>query len=166
MKNDNCCGTGSGGGENGYELARIEKTKVACKLCETYAERHTVKPVAVICCEGSCLRGEVARQAANILCHALAPEKTVRVCLGAAFTKDTGQRSLVRNASRVIAVEGCPVDCASRTMRSVIKGLDVELIRTHELFDFDKSLFGIDEMAPEEIKRHAETVAEHIVRRL
>lgn len=58
------------------------------------------------------------------------------------------------------------MDCASRTMRSVIKGLDVELIRTHELFDFDKSLFGIDEMAPEEIKRHAETVAEHIVRRL
>jgi uncharacterized metal-binding protein len=161
-----CCGTGSGGSENGYEVARIEKTDGACRLCEMYAERQAAKPVAVICCEGACLRGEVARQAANLVCHSLAREKTVRVCLGGAFTKDTAQRRLVRKAARVIAVEGCPVDCASRTIRGVIEGLDVEVIRTHELFDFDKSLFGIDEMAPEEIRRHSDTVARHIAGRL
>ena len=49
----------------------------------------------------SAWRGEIARRAANLVCHKLAPEKTVRICLGGAITKDTGQRNLVRNAQRV-----------------------------------------------------------------
>src|SRR5512138_1069942 len=114
MKTTGCCGTNSSSGtDDGYETVRIEKAKNGCHLCEEYAERQKAKPIAVICCEGACLRGEVARQAANILCHELAPEKTVRICLGGAFTKDTGQRNLVRTAQRVIALEGCFVNCAS-----------------------------------------------------
>jgi uncharacterized metal-binding protein len=141
---------------------RIEKAKNNCHLCDDYAERQKAKPVAVLCCEGACLRGEVARQAANILCHSLAPEKTVRICLGGAFTKDTGQRNLVRTAERVIAVEGCFVNCASRMMNGVIEGLDPELVIADRLYDFDRKLFGIEEMPPEEIQAHARTVAEKI----
>ena len=58
-------------------------------------------------CEGACLRGEVSRRAANILCNSIAPDRTVRICLGCAFTKDAGQRALVRNAAKVVAIEGC-----------------------------------------------------------
>ena len=79
MSRPGCCGTGSKAGTSGaYETVRIEKAKNNCHLCDDYAERQKAKPVAVLCCEGACLRGEVARQAANILCHSLAPEKTVR----------------------------------------------------------------------------------------
>src|SRR5512145_3353785 len=99
--------TGKTEAGDGYEVVRIEKTKSSCRLCEDYAARHGSKTVVVMSCEGACLRGEVARQAANILCHSLAPEKTVRICLGGAFTKDSGQRELVRNAGRLIALEGC-----------------------------------------------------------
>ncbi len=101
----------------GYETVRIEKTNNVCPFCEDYAERQASKPVAVFSCEGACLRGEVARRAANLICHSLAPEKTVRVCLGSAFTKDTGQRNLVRKASKVIAIEGCFINCSSRMMK-------------------------------------------------
>jgi uncharacterized metal-binding protein len=135
----------------------------SCRLCEDFAERQREKPVAVICCEGACLRGEVARQAANILCHSLAPDKTVRICLGAAFTKDTGQRNLVRNAGRVIALEGCHVNCASRMMRGAIQGLAAEIVAVDRMYDFDRKLFGTDEMPPEEIQAHARTVAQQIV---
>jgi hypothetical protein len=38
-------------------------------------------------CEGA--KGEVARLAANLIAHRLAPENTVRICLGGVFTKDT-----------------------------------------------------------------------------
>jgi uncharacterized metal-binding protein len=162
-----CCGTANTAGENeAYETVRIEKAKKGCHLCEEYAEKQSSKPVAVICCEGACLRGEVARQAANILCHDLAPEKTVRICLGGAFTKNTGQRGLVREAGRVLALEGCPVDCASRMMAGVIQGLTPEVINVSKLYDFDRSLFGIDEMAPDEIRAHARTAAEKIVGKL
>lgn len=93
-----CCGMGTKESSDDavYEVIRLKKTTKTCQMCEDYAKRQETKPVAVICCEGACLRGEVARQAANLLCHTIAPDKTVRICLGGAFTKDTGQRSLVR----------------------------------------------------------------------
>lgn len=117
-------------------------------------------------CEGACLRGEVARQAANLLCHSLAPDQTVRICLGGAFTKDTGQRSLVRNAPRVIALEGCFQYCSSRMMRGVIGDLEPEIVIADRLYDFDRRHFGIDEMPRADIEAHARTVAEKVAERL
>ena len=149
-----------------YEIAHVEKTRNVCPMCEDYAKQHASKPVAVMSCEGACLRGEVARQAANLLCHSLAPDQTVRICLGGAFTKDTGQRSLVRNAPRVIALEGCFLNCSSRMMHGVISDLDPEVIIADRLYDFDKRLFGIDEMPRGEIEAHARTVAEKVAERL
>src|SRR5512145_1618118 len=147
MKIKCCCPTASKQETSDkFEVVRIEKAKNNCHLCDDYAEREKAKPVAVICCEGACLRGEVARQAANLLCHTLAPAKTVRICLGGAFTKDTGQRALVRTAARVIALEGCYVNCASRMMQGVIEGLKPEIVVADRLYDFDRKLFGIDEM--------------------
>jgi uncharacterized metal-binding protein len=161
MKQTGCCTAESKAGtsDDGYEVVRIEKAKNNCRLCDDYAELQKAKPVAVICCEGACLRGEIARQAANILCHSLAPEKTVRICLGGAFTKDTGQRDLVRKATRLIALEGCFVNCSSRMMNGVIEGLEAEVIIADQLYDFDRKLFGVEEMAPDEIQAHARTVA-------
>lgn len=128
-------------------------------MCEDYAKKQASKPIAVICCEGACSRGEVARQAANILCYSLAPEKTVRICLGGAFTKDTGQRNLVKNAQRVIVLEGCFIQCASRMLAGVVKKFNSEVIIADQLYDFDRNLFGVDEMPEEEIKAHANKVA-------
>lgn len=163
MNNDSCCGSGSKSDTNSeYEMARIEKAKSGCALCENYANRHKNKPVVVMSCEGACLRGEVARQAANIVCHALAPEQTVRICLGGAFTKDTGQRDLVRSAKRLIALEGCPANCSSRMMKGVINDLEPEVILADRLYEFDRKMFGIEELPPEQILAHARTVARKI----
>jgi uncharacterized metal-binding protein len=167
MRQEGCCGPASKAEANdGYEVVRIEKTKNRCHLCEDYAESQKSKPVAVMSCEGACLRGEVARQAANIICHSLAPEKTVRICLGGAFTKDTGQRNLVRNATRLIALEGCFVNCSSRMMNGAIDGLTPEVIVVDRLYDFDRRMFGVEEMAPEQIQAHAHGVAQKIANTL
>jgi uncharacterized metal-binding protein len=149
-----------------YEVIQLEQTRHVCPMCEDYAARHASKPIAVLSCEGACLRGEVARQAANLLCHALAPDRTVRICLGGAFTKDTGQRNLVRNAPRTIALEGCFLNCSSRMMRGVIGDLEPEVIIADRLYDFDRGLFGVNEMPRAEIEAHARTVAERVAERL
>jgi uncharacterized metal-binding protein len=163
MKNRCCCPTESPTKtDDSAETVRIAKTPNSCRLCDDYAERQKVKPVAVLCCEGACLRGEVARQAANLLCHTLAPEKTARICLGGAFTKDSGQRDLVRTAPRVLALEGCSVNCASRMMQGVLAGLAPEVIAVDRLYDFDRTRFGIEELPPEEIQAHARTVARQL----
>lgn len=147
-----------------YELAYIERTRNVCPMCEDYAKRQAAKPVAVMCCEGACLRGEIARQAASLLCHTLRPEQTVRICLGGAFTKDTGQRALVQHAPRLIALEGCFLNCATRMMKGVVRELEPEVIVADRLYDFDRRLFGIDEMPAVDIARHARTVADAVAK--
>ncbi len=142
-----------------YETVKIEKTERVCPLCETYAARQASKPVVVMSCEGACLRGEIARRAANQLCFELAPDKTARLCLGGAFTKDCGQRTLVRNASRVLAIEGCYLECATRMMKGVVPDLKPEVLIADRLYEFDRSLFGIDEMSEADLSAHAREAA-------
>lgn len=149
-----------------FETVRIEKTKVDCSVCEGYVERQAHKPIVVMSCEGACLRGEISRQAANRLCHQLAPEKTARLCLGGAFTKDAGQRRLVRDAQRVIALEGCAIRCASRMMRGHFPDLEAEVIVTDGLCEFDRGLFGVDELPEEEVRALGQTVASKVAARL
>lgn len=164
MTDQTCCGTeGKEQKARHYETVLLEQTHNVCPMCEDYAKKQASKPVAIMSCEGACLRGEVARRAANLICHSLAPEKTVRVCLGGAFTKDTGQRNLVRKAKRVIALEGCFINCSSRMMKGVISELEPEVIVADKLYDFDRTLFGIDEMSEDKIKIHSQEVAMKVV---
>ena len=149
-----------------YETVQIEKIAKVCPMCEDYARRNADKPIVVMSCEGACLRGEVARRASNLLCHKLAPEKTVRLCLGGAFTKDGGQRALVKASVRVVAVEGCFLECASRMMRGVVPELAAEVVIADRLYEFDRRLFGIDEMPEEEINQHAGEVAGALLGRI
>ncbi len=145
-----------------YESIQIKKTSMTCALCEDYAARQAIKPVVVMSCEGGCLRGEIARQAANILCFELAPEKTARLCLGGAFTKNTGQRALVRNASKLVAIEGCSIVCATRMMKGVVPDIAPQVAIADKLCEFDTRLFGINEMPEEQIRQHAREVATKI----
>jgi uncharacterized metal-binding protein len=167
MNNEGLCGVEEKtDGPLSYETVRIEKTKNICPMCEDYSRANATKPLVVMSCEGACLRGEIARRAANILCHRLIPDKTARLCLGGAFTKDTGQRGLARNGARVIALEGCFIECASRMMKGVIPGLEPEVIVADRLYDFDRTLFGINDLPEEEITAHAATVAKKVLDRL
>ena len=151
--------------EKSYEVVKIERTKNSCSLCEDFAEGqlNNKVPISILSCEGACLRGEISRQVANLICFSHMPEKTSRICLGGAFTKDTGQRNLVRNAKRVIALEGCSIKCASRMMQGVIDDLDPEVILVDKYYDFDTRLFGINEVTEQELKQYAQTATHTIL---
>lgn len=147
--------------EQNHELVNIEKTRNTCPMCEDFALGQIQKqvPIAILSCEGACLRGEVSRQVANKICFSLLPDKTSRICLGGAFTKNTGQRNLVRNSQRVIALEGCFIECASRMMKGVIPELKPEVIVVDMYYEFDKKLFGINEVTEQQIKEYADYAA-------
>jgi uncharacterized OsmC-like protein/uncharacterized metal-binding protein len=148
-----------------FETAKIAKVTGKCPACEDYAEKNSTTPpkIAVIACEGACARGEVARRAANMVAHRLAADSTVRICLGGAFTKDTGQRNLVRRAEKVIAVEGCFINCSSRMMQGVLPDLKPEIVRADLIYNLDLP-FGIDEVPDEMFTIYAHQVAEQVVR--
>jgi uncharacterized metal-binding protein len=148
-----------------YETAKIAKVVGKCPACEDYADRNSTTPskIAVMACEGACARGEVARRAANMVAHRLARNETVRICLGGAFTKDTGQRNLVRRAETVIAIEGCFINCCSRMMEGVLPELKPEIVRADLIYNLDLP-FGIDEIPDEMFTVYAYRVAEQVVK--
>ncbi|WP_424358910.1 putative zinc-binding protein [Methanocella sp. MCL-LM] len=147
-----------------YETIELERIERSCPACEDYARKHSVSPpkIAILACEGSCAKGEVARQAANLVAHRLASDSTVRICLGGAFTKDTGQRDLVRRTDKVIAIEGCFIDCASRMMKGVIPDLQPTVVRADRLYDA-KLPFGVDEVPHEMLVIYASEVAKKVI---
>jgi uncharacterized metal-binding protein len=149
-----------------YETIKITKVIGKCPACEDYADKNSTTPpkIAVMACEGACSRGEVARRAANMVAHRLARDETVRICLGGAFTKDTGQRNLVRRAEKVIAIEGCFIHCATRMMEGVLPDFEPIVVQADTLYDSDTIPFGIDEVPDEMFTVYAYKVAEQVVR--
>jgi len=147
-----------------YETIQIRKIEGACGLCEEYSEKNSTTPpkIAVLSCEGACARGEVSRRAANLIAHHLAKEETVRICLGGAFTKNTGQRNLVRRSEKSLAIEGCFVSCATRMMQGVLPDYKPEIIFADSLYD-ECLPFGIDEVSSETFDEYAKVVAEKVV---
>lgn len=147
-----------------YEEIKIEKVENYCSLCEDYAKENMTNPtkIAIMSCEGACARGEVSRRAANLISHKIAKENTVRICLGGAFTKEGGQRELVRKANKAIAIEGCFINCSSRMMKGVIPDLKPLVVQADKLYSKELP-FGIDEVTDEEFNECAKAVAEQIV---
>ena len=52
------CGTEGEEQKGGdYEVVHLEKTGNVCPMCEDYAKNQASKPVAIMSCEGACIRG-------------------------------------------------------------------------------------------------------------
>lgn len=146
------------------QIIQVKLTEQRCDLGDAYAQKHLTTPpkVAVLSCEGMCLRGEVARGAANLLAHELAPDRTVRICHGGLLETSGGMRDLVERADQVLLLDGCPLACGTRLFKGAFPEINPTVSFTDQLFEFDRTLFSITEMPEAEIKAHARTVAEKV----
>jgi uncharacterized metal-binding protein len=147
------------------ESIRIKLADEACSAGLRYARKHLAGPPkdAVICCEGMCLKGETARRAANLIAHRLVLDRTVRICHGGLFEKYGGMRDLVKNADRVLVLDGCGMACGSRLTHAAFPGLKTRVVFADRLLDYDQSLFGVDEMEDGKISENAMQVARKVV---
>lgn len=146
------CGQGKGG-------ARI------CPEGARYVEKVLAGPpkIAVMACEGGCIKGEIARVAANMLAYQLEREAAVRICMGDAVTGDSGFVELVKRAPRTIALEGCFLHCGTEIMRKRLPELEPVIVEANRLYSFDRDkYFEIFDMPRAEIEQYAATVAEYV----
>ena len=91
-----------------------------CPEGARYVEKFLAGPprTAILACEGGCLKGEVARVAANMLAYKLERDTSVRICLGDAVTGESGFVKLLEEAPRVIVIEGCFLHCGSQIVKT------------------------------------------------
>lgn len=147
------------------DTIQVRLTDQRCELGDAYARKHMTTPpkIAVLSCEGMCLRGEVARRAANLIAHELEPTRTVRVCHGGLLETSGGMRELVERADRVLMLDGCSLACGTRLLKGALPESRPTVVCTDRLFELDRPLFSVDEISEAEIKTHARVVAEKVI---
>ena len=86
---------------------KISKTTCHCPVGETIGKRAMEQSkIPVLSCEGACIRGEIARQAANMIAK---KEPYGRGCHGELMTvPDSSIARWFNRASKVVLIDGCP----------------------------------------------------------
>ncbi len=144
---------------------QVRLTDQRCDLGDAYAQKHWTTPpkIAVLSCEGMCLRGEVARRAANLIAHELEPDRTVRVCHGGLLETSGGMRELVERADHILLLDGCSLACGTRLLKGAFPDSKPDVAFTDQLFELNQPAFSVDEVTDDEIKTYARTVAEKVI---
>ena len=143
----------------------VEATTLKCPTGERYAEQRMREgSTPVLCCEGPCIRGEIARQAANrVAKHA----PFARACQGEVMSvPESGMARWVRDAEHVVVIDGCFLQCQARQMRQMLRDDQLVEIDALALYKRYTNVFEIDDVPESERDAVAREVADRILTRL
>jgi uncharacterized metal-binding protein len=146
-------------------LIEVDETNQYCAVGEQYAARQMRdRTVPVLSCEGPCIRGEIARQAANRVARE-AP--FARACQGEVMTMPhSGMARWVDGSDKVVVIDGCFLKCQARQMRHMLRPDQLVEIDVLPLYKKYTDLFAIDDVPDAERTAVAEQVAERVLERL
>ena len=140
-------------------------TNKSCPIGEKVAAQNmATRRTPVLSCEGACIRGEIARLAANRLAHR-GPYR--RACHGELFAvPDSTMHRWVRQAEKVVLIDGCFLRCHGRMIEPLV-GKD-RLVQFDALSHYKMytDVFDIDAVPEEERKAVAEDVADWVLEAL
>ena len=137
-----------------------------CPVGEAYAKQQLgAKRIPVLSCEGPCVRGEIARLAANLVAKEV--PSLARACHGEAFfVPHSAMAAWVKSADKTIMIDGCFLKCHGRVLKNLIgedKLVQIDALPLHKKYS---DLFSMDDVPEEELKAVARQVADKIIAKL
>lgn len=134
-----------------------------CPAGETYAKQQlTAKRIPVLSCEGPCVRGEIARLAANLVAKEV--PSLARACHGETFfVPHSAMATWVKSADKAIMIDGCFLKCHGRALKGLIGEDKLVQIDAQPLHRKYGDLFSMDDVPEQELKAVARQVADEIV---
>ncbi len=141
----------------------VQEVKGHCPVGEAYATRQIAGgKIPVLSCEGPCIRGEIARLAANLI--AKEEPSLARACHGETFfVPHSSMAKWVRGADRVVMVDGCFLKCHGRVLKNLVDEEKVVHIDALPLYGAYTDVFLADEVPEAELKAAARKVADSII---
>lgn len=130
-----------------------------------YAKQNIAeKAIPVLSCEGPCIRGEIARLAANMVGEE-APY--ARCCYAETLlVPHSAMATWVRQAERVVMIDGCFLSCIGRALENVIDGQKMIHIDALPLYKKYSDVFLYTNVPEKARKELAREVADKILERL
>jgi len=146
----------------GSFAVEVQKTDGHCPIGETVGKRNIEEGrIPVLSCEGGCIRGEIARLAANMISKEAGFS---RGCHGELVTvPDSAIARWIRGAEKVVLIDGCFLSCHGRILGGLLN--NEQLVRFDALKVYKKytDVFDIDEVPEQEREEAARRVADEVL---
>lgn len=141
----------------------VQGVKGLCPVGEAYAnEQIAARTTPVLSCEGPCIRGDIARRAADLIVQDVPSLK--RACHGEVFyVPYSAMATWVKSAERVVMVDGCFLQCHGRVLKNLIRAEKVLHIDALPLYKKYTDVFLMDGVPEDERKAVAREVADKII---
>lgn len=144
----------------------VRGVKGFCPAGEAYARQQMdAGSIPVLSCEGGCIRGEIARLAANHVAQEV--PSLARACHAETFfVPHSSMAQWIKEAEKTIMIDGCFLKCHGRVLKGMIDGEKVVHIDALPLYQRYTDLFSVDDVPEEERKVVAREVADKIIEKL
>jgi uncharacterized metal-binding protein len=141
----------------------VKGVKGFCPVGETYANQQVAaKRIPVLSCEGPCIRGEIARLAANLVAKEV--PSLARACHGETFfVPHSAMASWVKSAEKAVMIDGCFLKCHGRALKGLIgedKVIEIDALPLHKKYS---DVFSMDDVPEQELEAVARQVADKII---
>lgn len=141
----------------------IEGVKGVCPAGEAFAEKAIAEnKIPVLSCEGPCIRGEIARLAANQVAREV--PSFARACHAETFfVPHSAIARWVKGAPKAIMIDGCFLKCHGRALKKLVgdeKVVHIDALPLHKRFN---DIFLSDDVPEEERKAVARQVADKVI---
>jgi hypothetical protein len=141
----------------------IEGVKGVCPAGEVYAKQTMAnKKTPIFSCEGPCIRGDIARLAANMVAHDI--PSFARACHAETFfVPHSSMAQWVKGADKAVMIDGCFLMCHGRLLKKLIGEDKVIQIDAFPFYKKYADIFSMDDVPEAERKAVARGVADKII---
>jgi hypothetical protein len=141
----------------------VQGVKGYCPAGEAYANRSiSENKIPVLSCEGPCIRGEIARLAANMVAQDL--PSYARACHAETFfVPHSSMARWVKQADKSVMIDGCFLKCHGRALKGLVGEGKMIHIDALPLYRKYTDIFLMDDVPEDERKAVAREVADKIV---
>lgn len=133
-----------------------------CPSAEAWAEHQMrQKKIPVLACESACIRGDIARRAANFVGK---EEPFGRACCAEAFfIPHSTMARWLKEADKVVMVNGCFLKCMGRVLNSLVDQEKIIHIDALQLYKKYTDVFYMEDIPEGERNDTARHVADQIL---
>ena len=144
----------------------VSEVTGVCPAGEAHAKQNIAdKKIPVLSCEGPCIRGEIARLAANIVADEAA--RYARCCYAETFlVPHSSMTAWVQEAEKVVVIDGCFLKCIGRIAENVIDKEKITWIDTNPIHKQFSDVFLYTDVPEETREEVARDVADKILEKL
>ena len=140
----------------------ISKTDKTCPVGERVAGKNLEEgKIPVLSCEGGCIRGEIARLAAN----RVAKENPYRRgCHAELFTAPhSAMARWIINSEKIVLIDGCFMECHGRILENMIAKKKLVRFDAISIYQKHTDIFDINDIPEKERTETVRTVADRVL---